>query len=150
MKQYMDNNGKWHIVIDMTIPLITIKNYLNYRIYSLTDTENLITRDPVLSNSISVFHIESTNTGKSIDFEFDVADIRGVKDFVFGLCDEHITWFDETFIRIDNEYSPTNIITEKITDNTISEQTMTSTTQKLDKKVSTRKAKNGITAKTKN
>lgn len=117
MTQFLDKgDGKWHITMFVDIPRITIRNYLNFRIYSTTSFSGITIKDPPLISSNYVFHITPNLLGKKVFFNlsFSKASIANIDVFRFGLCDENIGWHHSTFFDIKNEYRNTAIIYEPI------------------------------------
>lgn len=105
MEQFLDQkDGKWHITMWMIVPTANVKHIYNFRIHSIINNDNSITRDPVISNSHYIFGLGTKFFGKKVFFNasFDPLEIQSVKSFKFGFCNEQISWLSNTFVVVDN------------------------------------------------
>lgn len=117
MEQYLDQkDGKWHITLWIDLPRVVIKNKLNFRIKSVTLNDGSVVTDPKVNNSKYIFAIHESMLGKKVffNFSFDTEEILNISKFNIGLCDEKVTWFNNTLIFIENKYFATisNILSE--------------------------------------
>jgi len=95
IKQYLDNvDGKWHITMIVTVPSVSIRNRLNFRVKSIVMTDDKKISDPVLNDSLYVFNIPTKFLGRDIFFNasFSREVIKDIKSICFGFCDEKIRW----------------------------------------------------------
>ena len=116
INQYLDKeDGMYHITFYKFISSVLVRNILNYRLYSIELTDGTIIRDPEFVNSKYVFKIHTDFLNKNIFFNarFSIDDIKNIKKFKFGLCDEKVIWYEDHFIDIKNELSFVQIINEK-------------------------------------
>lgn len=105
MEQFLDQkDGKWHITMWMIVPTVSVKHIYNFRIHSITNNDNFITRDPVISNSHYIFGLGTKFFGKKIFFNasFDPLEIQNIKSFKFGFCNEQVSWLSNTFVVVEN------------------------------------------------
>ena len=105
MDQFLDQkDGKWHITMWMTVPTINIRHSYNFRVHSITNNDDSIIRDPVISNSHYIFGLGTKFFGKKVFFNasFDLLEIQSVKSFKFGFCNEQVSWLSNTFVVVEN------------------------------------------------
>ena len=105
MEQFLDQkDGKWHITMWMIVPTVNVKHIYNFRIHSIINNDNSITRDPIISNSHYIFGLGTKFFGKKIFFNasFDPLEIQNVKSFKFGFCNEQVSWLSNTFVVVEN------------------------------------------------
>lgn len=106
MEQYLDQkDGKWHITLWTELPRVMIKNKLNFRVKSITLNNGSVVADPQINNSKYIFSIPESILGKKVffNFSFDTEEISNISKFNIGLCDEKVTWFNNTLISIENK-----------------------------------------------
>ena len=107
MEQYLDQkDDKWHITFWTELPKVMIKNKLNFRIKSVTLCDGSVVSDPQINNSKYIFSIHESMLGKKVffNFNFDKEEILNISKFNFGLCDEKVAWFGNTFFSVENNY----------------------------------------------
>jgi hypothetical protein len=105
MDQFLDQkDGKWHITMWMTVPTVNIRHSYNFRVHSITNNDDSIVRDPVISNSHYIFDLGTKFFGKKVFFNvsFDPLEIQNVKSFKFGFCNEQVSWLSNTFFVVEN------------------------------------------------
>lgn len=95
---------KCSITIVAGVPNYKVKNKLNFRIHSVELTDGRIVRDPYFADSIYVFPIKNGLVGKKIQFNFSFlkSEIKNVKKFKIGFCDEMVRWLDSTILTFEN------------------------------------------------
>ena len=106
MEQYLEQkDGKWHVTLWTELPKVIIKNKLNFRIKSITLNNGSVVADPKINNSKYIFSIYESILGKKVffNFSFDTKEISNILKFNIGLCDEKVTWFNNTLISIENK-----------------------------------------------
>ena len=88
----------------MTVPTINIRHSYNFRVHSITNNDDSIIRDPVISNSHYIFNLGTKFFGKKVFFNasFDLLEIQDVKSFKFGFCNEQVSWLNNTFFVVEN------------------------------------------------
>lgn len=105
MEQFLDQkDGKWHITMWMTVPIVNVKHSYNFRVHSITNNDDSIVRDPAISNSHYVFGLGTKFFSKKVFFNasFDPLEIQDIKSFKFGFCNEQIAWLSNTFLVVEN------------------------------------------------
>ena len=105
MEQFLDQkDGKWHVTMWMTVPIVNVRHSYNFRVHSITNNDSSVVRDPVISNSHYVFGLGTKFFRKKVFFNasFDPLEIQDIKSFKFGFCNEQVSWLSNTFVIVEN------------------------------------------------
>lgn len=116
---YNELTDKCIITILAGVPNYKVKNKLNFRVYSVEMKDGTIVRDPYFNDSLHVFPIKNALVGKKIQFNFTFlkSEIKNVKKFKIGFCDEMVRWLDSTILTFENTFfsnDPEEVIESKV------------------------------------
>ena len=95
-------NKKYIITVSVSIPVLRITDILNLRIRKCTLLNGETVMDPFFKDSVHCFEITNEILGKNktFEFSFDPNEISNVNYFIIGFCDEHIRWYENTFVTV--------------------------------------------------
>ena len=116
---YNELTDKITISVLSSVPNYKVKNTLNFRIHSVEMKDGKIVRDPSFADSLHVFPIKNALVGKKIQFNFTFlkSEIKDVKKFKIGFCDEMVRWLDSTILTFENTLfgnEPEEVIESKV------------------------------------
>lgn len=97
------SNGRYTISISVDVPVLTITQILNFRVYSATFADWQIIQDPYIQNSSYIFEVgrNALNKRANFEFSFDMLEMSNLRSITVGFCDEMVRWYTDTFVKID-------------------------------------------------
>lgn len=116
---YNELTDKCNITILAGVPNYKVRNKLNFRVHSIELRDGTIVRDPSFTDSLHVFPIKNALVGKKIQFNFTFlkSEIKNVKKFKIGFCDEMVRWLDSTILTFENTFfsnEPEEVMESKV------------------------------------